>query len=254
MKTKAFFLLLTPIALLSFISPNSSNTYTPPGTVEIDAHIFMDETEITNISWQEYMYWTERIHGKTSEKYIATIPDSNVWNNAYKSHYLNHPAYRYYPVVGISWQQAKNFCKWRSDRVMEQVLLHKAQKPNKTYPTKITYRLPSPKEWEQIAKASYSEKTQKRITKKHKNHALANFKSENDSTKIHFTSPVYEYWPNKYGIYNMLGNVAEMTTVKGVAKGGSWSQCKNEVTVEQDFPYQSTQNWVGFRCICEVTF
>jgi len=36
---------------------------------------------------------------------------------------LRHPSYRDYPVVGVSWVQANDFCKWRSDRVNEQILV-----------------------------------------------------------------------------------------------------------------------------------
>tara|TARA_R110002050_G_scaffold175846_1_gene308685 strand:- start:2908 stop:3075 length:168 start_codon:yes stop_codon:yes gene_type:complete len=52
----------------------------------------------------------------------------------------------------------------------------------------------------------------------------------------------------------MLRNVAEMTSVEGIAKGGSWMQLESEVTVEGSFPYKNSENWVGFRCICEIEF
>jgi len=253
MRTKTIAILATTITLFSFIFPNKSKNYVPPGTVEIASNTFMDETEITNISWREYMYWTERIYGKTSEQYIATIPDSNVWNNEFKAHYLSHSAYQNYPVVGISWKQATAFCEWRSERVMEQVTIHKEMKPNKNYPTKVTYRLPSSEEWERIANASYSEKTEKKLQTKYAGASTANFHSPSPDV-ANTTSPVYQYWPNKYGTYNMLGNVAEMTNQKGIAKGGSWMQSKEDVSVNKNFTYKRPTNWVGFRCICEVVF
>ena len=52
------------------------------------------------------------------------LPDTASWRNklAYNelmvNYYLRHPAYRDYPVVGVSWLQA-NILKWRSDRVNE---------------------------------------------------------------------------------------------------------------------------------------
>lgn len=253
MKIKLFTILTISIGLLSFIPLSKKKSYCPPGTVEIATNLFMDETEITNISWQEYMYWMEQNHGKTSEEYLAVLPDTNVWNEMYKSMYLTHPAYRDYPVVGVTWKQAKAYCEWRSDRVMELILINKAEKPNKVYPTKVTYRLPTLEEWEHIASAGYSEKTQKALNKKHADSSKGNFKSS-DSNSVNVTAPVYQYWPNKYGIYNMLGNVAEMTSNEGVAKGGSWFQLEQDVTVEKNFELNQPENWVGFRCICEVEF
>lgn len=37
--------------------------------------------------------------------------------------YLRHPAYREYPVVGVTWQQANDYCAWRTDRVNERILI-----------------------------------------------------------------------------------------------------------------------------------
>ena len=254
MKTKTIAFAALSITLLSFIFPFKPKAYTPPGTVKISTNVFFDETEINNISWQEYIYWNEKEFGKSSDQYLATLPDSNVWPNTSNSFYLNHPQYRNYPVVGISWQQAKEFCAWRSERVMEQIEINKKSNPNKTYPTKIEYRLPSANEWEQVAQIGYSEKTIKTIAKKHSNCATGNFKNETTSEITHSTSPVYQYWPNAYGVYNLKGNVAEMIDVKGIAKGGSWTQLEKDVNLQENYKYNKPENWIGFRCICEVTF
>ena len=37
--------------------------------------------------------------------------------------YLRHPGYGQYPVVGVSWRQAVNYCKWRGERVNEKILI-----------------------------------------------------------------------------------------------------------------------------------
>ncbi len=34
-------------------------------------------------------------------------------------YYFRHPGFNNYPVVGVSWRQAYDFCLWRSDRVNE---------------------------------------------------------------------------------------------------------------------------------------
>lgn len=254
MKTKAFFFLSISIALFGFIAPPKTKTFVPPGTVIIQGNTFMDETEISNISWQEYMYWTKNKHGEKSDIYLATKPDSAVWEEPMLNLYISHPAYRDYPIVGVTWQQANDYCEWRSDRVMERILILQEDKPKMIVPSKITYRLPTPAEWESVAKAGYLEKTQSKLNKKYPNCNKANFKQNNMDDDNSTTSPVYQYWPNSYGVYNILGNVAEMTTENGVAKGGSWKQLEDNVSVDKNFAYQKAENWVGFRCICEVMY
>lgn len=91
---------------------------------------YMDETEVTNFMYTEYLYWINRTYGADyPEVYNNALPDTNIWreklayNESYVKYYLRHPAYRDYPVVGISWLQANNFAKWRTDRVNEQILI-----------------------------------------------------------------------------------------------------------------------------------
>jgi gliding motility-associated lipoprotein GldJ len=47
------------------------------------------------------------------------------YNETYVENYLRHPAYNFYPVVGVSWEQAMRYCSWRTDRVNEQILIDK---------------------------------------------------------------------------------------------------------------------------------
>ena len=91
---------------------------------------YMDETEITNQFWLEYVWWLKRIYGSSYPEIVErALPDTAAWRNklAYNepmvNYYLRHPAYRDYPVVGVSWLQANDFCKWRSDRVNEGILI-----------------------------------------------------------------------------------------------------------------------------------
>jgi gliding motility-associated lipoprotein GldJ len=91
---------------------------------------YMDETEISNLHWLEYLYWVKRVYGMDYPAvYEAALPDTLVWrrklayNEPYVDYYLRHPAYRDYPVVGVSWKQASEFCLWRTDRVNEQILI-----------------------------------------------------------------------------------------------------------------------------------
>lgn len=91
---------------------------------------YMDETEVTNTDYREYLYWTNRVFGPNYPQiYVKALPDTLVWrsklayNEPYVKYYFRHPAYQDYPVVGINWLQATDFCKWRTDRVNEFILV-----------------------------------------------------------------------------------------------------------------------------------
>ena len=91
---------------------------------------YMDETEVTNMFWLEYLNWLDRIYGENFPEIVErALPDTLVWreklayNEPMVDYYLRHPAYRDYPVVGVSWRQATDFCKWRTDRVNERILI-----------------------------------------------------------------------------------------------------------------------------------
>ena len=93
---------------------------------------FIDETEVTNKMYLEYLYWMKTIFSENfSEIYKASLPDTLVWRNPLGfnedmvMNYLRHPAFQNHPVVGISHKQAVKFAKWRTDRVNEQILVNK---------------------------------------------------------------------------------------------------------------------------------
>lgn len=91
---------------------------------------YMDQTEVSNIDYLEYLYWLDRIYGSEYPEMLKkALPDTLVWRNslAYNEPmvevYLRHPAYRDYPVVGVSWLQANDYALWRTDRVNEMLLI-----------------------------------------------------------------------------------------------------------------------------------
>jgi formylglycine-generating enzyme required for sulfatase activity len=90
----------------------------------------MDRTEVTNFHWLEYVYWMKRVYYKTYPHiYKKALPDTLCWRDPlsyrekFVEYYFRYPAYRDYPVVGVSWIQANDFCKWRTDRVNEYILV-----------------------------------------------------------------------------------------------------------------------------------
>ena len=90
---------------------------------------YMDETEVTNMMYLEYLDWIKRVYPPSDDNFRAiyngALPDTLVWRNrlgyneVMTENYLRHPGYAEYPVVGVSWIQAVEFANWRTDRVNE---------------------------------------------------------------------------------------------------------------------------------------
>lgn len=90
---------------------------------------YMDETEVTNLMYLEYLDYLKRVYPPEDPTYkniyLGALPDTLVWRNRLgyaemmTQNYLRHPGYAEYPVVGVSWIQAVEYAKWRTDRVNE---------------------------------------------------------------------------------------------------------------------------------------
>jgi len=93
---------------------------------------YIDEHEVTNVMYLEYLDWLKRTFPPENSEYrniyYGALPDTLVWrsplgsNEVFVENYLRHPAYQEYPVVGVSWVQAMQYANWRTDRVNEFIL------------------------------------------------------------------------------------------------------------------------------------
>ncbi|MFO7864235.1 MAG: SUMF1/EgtB/PvdO family nonheme iron enzyme [Salinivirgaceae bacterium] len=90
---------------------------------------YMDETEVKNVDYREFLYWLKRVFVSYPDVHENALPDTLVWrrplayNEPFVEYYFRHPAYQSYPVVGVNWLQANDFCSWRTDRVNEMRLI-----------------------------------------------------------------------------------------------------------------------------------
>lgn len=258
MKYKFIAIILISAVFLSFsFQKNVNNEVRPPGTVKIVENFFFDETELTNIDWREYVFWMKKEYGEDSKEYLSSLPDTTVWtkldqgfNEAMTKNYFSHPSFNSYPVVGISYNQAVHYCKWRTDRVKEMWALNfgKDNVPN------LEYRLPTKTEWALIANTGFKPLS-KKAKRKYKEMApsfFLNIKQEEISNGSFYTAPTRSFHPNKHGVYHLFGNVAEMTAEKGIAKGGGWLHDYDDVMSDTNFEYTEPTAWLGFRCVAEI--
>lgn len=227
--------------------------------------VFMKETEVSNFNYYEFVYSQSR----SEEEIAELLPDTTVWrkkneyNEPYVEYYFRHPAYREYPVVGISKEQAEKYCEWLSE-----VLIDKYRNDQKSDIDSVIVRLPTKREWIDAAKGGNDyyeypwEGHDIRITEgKFQGMIQANFVRGigdymgvaghlNDNADV--TAPVISYWPNDFGLYNCAGNVAEMIADDNVAMGGSWRSSGYDVKVTSEINATEPSSQIGFRYLVEV--
>lgn len=243
------------ISLVFFgLSFNYKAKFKPPGIAQINDSLYADITEVSNFSWREFELWTINKYGKYSKEHLAVLPDTLVWqdkkayNEPYVKFYYRHPAYNDYPVVGINYEQATQYCKWRTERV--ETLLNIKKKFNRP---KFEYRLPTNNEWEMLASASTMFFNNNGKDEKGK----ANFNCLNNDTSItseyaDVTSHIHSYKKDIFGLYNVIGNVSEIIYEKGYSKGGSWKDNIEDCRIGKVQTYTAPTSWLGFRCVCII--
>jgi len=221
---------------------------------------------------------------------VAIYPDTLVWladfayaqNEPLVQGYFSHPAFDNYPVVGLTWRQARAFTVWRT-----QLYEGYAQSRGMSPLSRLDYKLPTETEFEYAARGG-------RIGNDYpwggpyirnaKGCLMANFKPgrgnyiDDGGT---FTVAVNSYFPNDFGLYNMAGNVAEWTSSafdesastftndlnptlsyeakksdpevmkRKVIRGGSWKDIGYFLqNSTRTFEYQDTaKSYIGFRCV-----
>jgi gliding motility-associated lipoprotein GldK len=219
---------------------------------------------------------------------VPVYPDTLVWlsdfsyaaNEPMVEGYFSHPAYRNYPVVGVTWRQARAFNVWRTR-------YNENYKQSRGLPPRLEYALPTEAEFEYAARGG-------RIgtdypwggpyIKNAKGCLMANFKPGRGNYSDDggaYTVNVRSYFPNDYGLYNMAGNVAEWTKdafdesastfthdlapvleyeakasdpivmKRKVVRGGSWKDIGYFLqNSARTFEYQDTaKSYIGFRCV-----
>ncbi|HRV55849.1 MAG TPA: gliding motility lipoprotein GldK, partial [Mangrovimonas sp.] len=212
---------------------------------------------------------------------VEVYPDTTVWirdfaysyNEPMHNDYFWHDAYSEYPVVGVSWKQAKAFCQWRT------LNKNAYQKSKRKQPVNM-FRLPSEAEWEYAARGGLEAATYPwggPYTKTDRACFMANFKplrGDYAAEKALYTVEAKSFEPNDYNLYNMAGNVSEwvnasydpssyeyvstinpnvndMSNQRKVVRGGSWKDVAYYLQVSsRDYEYaDSARSYIGFRTV-----
>lgn len=126
--------------ILITLSFSIKKKITPPGTVFVKENFYADKLEVSNFAWLEYEMDIKNKFGANSQEYKDVLPDTTVWRNKknynepYVQYYYRHVAYRDYPVVGITYEQAINYCKWRTEKVKSLYFAKHKKELNIRYP------------------------------------------------------------------------------------------------------------------------
>ncbi|MBE16412.1 MAG: gliding motility lipoprotein GldK [Dokdonia sp.] len=212
---------------------------------------------------------------------VKIYPDTTVWikdfaysyNEPMHNDYFWHDAYGDYPVVGVSWMQAKAFCEWRT-------LYKNAYQKERNRQFVNRFRLPGEAEWEFAARGGLEGGDYPwggPYAKNDRGCFLANFKplrGDYGADQALYTVEVNAFEPNDFNLYNMAGNVSEwvassydpnsyeyMSTInpnvndkdnrRKVIRGGSWKDVAYFIQVSsRDYEYQdSARSYIGFRTV-----
>jgi len=198
------------------------------------------------IDYSKGATYGEKIEIKDRSSYIMrdvinVYPDTLVWisdftysfNEPMAKAYFWHPAYDHYPVVGVTWRQARAFSIWRTT-LMNSFLREEGQ------PIVQDYRLPTESEWEYAARGGQKNSMYPwggPYATNYKGCYIANFKPMRGNYPADgglTTVIVANNDPNDWGIYDMAGNVSEWTR-------NAWNPAAYSYTddLNPDYEYES---------------
>jgi hypothetical protein len=254
----------------------------PPNGILIANNVFLDDSEVMNLHYLEYLHFL--VQDSSEQAIIKAYPDTSIFGTKHLNHLLKHKNHYYKkkgekhiplsvihhdelkheptqkhhwwnyfsytgtkhnPVVGISYEQALAYCAWRSlfiTNLYNNVLKKKSKykKLNNKY-IQFEFSLPDADTWTKACKDDTYNNTS--------NYYIA----KPNSPKHEHPSAAFDNTPNTAGFYNLIGNAAEMTSSKGIAKGGSFLQTLEECKPTNNLTYSKPERWLGFRCMCKVT-
>ena len=245
----------------------------------------------------KYRFSFLKTKGNLKKEYVtdtvSVVTAEDIWSRDFPNaqltsldaNYFTHQSFDYYPVVGVSWRQARAYSDWRGKEMMANLM-----KNSYLSGYQLTFSLPTEAQWQYAAEGKIDPRDTIAGTKMTidgndgKEKLAVNYKqgegtySRDGAT---FTLPVKSYTPNKFGVYNMAGNVSEWTLdayspsavafvndlnpvllydadeqdadalKRKVVRGGSWKdngEQLNSETRNYSVDYEP-HSYIGFRCV-----
>ncbi len=237
--------------------------------VRLDADLFMMDTEVSN---GEYFQFVQNILLQKKNEYLDTIVTGKVdWATELFGE-LNRKVdmdvdESRLPVVNVSHRAAELYAQWLAEVYNDD--------PKRKDGRKVRFRLPTEEEliYASMAGHNYSPYPWGGYYYYNaKGCFLANFRtfdlSEEERAKVEAARatdkkglgcksealllvPTDAYFPNDYGLYNMVGNAAEMIDEPGKTFGGSWLDSPEESKIGRSIQRPSPHPSTGFRLVAE---
>jgi len=202
-------------------------------------HLEMDAFQISSlITFGEYKEYLEVIKRDSSSKfYFSQIPDSGMCLPENYKEYVSGDKYDNFPVMGVRWDAAMNYCRWKTMQ-------------NNKDSIKYIYRLPSESEW--LTAYNYlSESSVKHDLSQNYSDWLLNAFDEDSPNFMNTTNS--NHWNSFDYIYLAKNNEPHILHRKCVI-GDSYLFKMENLADYSDIPYYSYQGYrqIGFRVLKEM--
>ncbi|MGY5351973.1 T9SS ring complex lipoprotein PorK/GldK [Wenyingzhuangia sp. IMCC45533] len=271
------------------------NNYVDESYAEVMDQMYLPREDVggnrifdTSLLKYSYLESNKEVSSNVNEKNnmipvdLNVYPDTTVWardfaysnNDVMVKNYFWHAAYEEYPVVGVTWNQAKAFCNWRTKKKNDYLsaIGSGIKSPE--------FRLPTEAEWEFAARGGIENGKYPwggPYMTDSEGYYLANFRPKRNNLAADgftYTVEAFSYQANDYGLYNMAGNVSEWTSTaynitasyitsslsadvddpknkRKIIRGGSWKDIAYFLEVStKDYEYaDSAKSYIGFRTV-----
>ena len=240
---------------------------------KVKTNLFVCKYEVSNLEYRNFL--SDLKNSNKNENYQNNLPDTLCWNEIFNKrtltepfveYYFRYPSYNNYPVVGVSYESAINYCAW---------LTKNYNQSKKREFKKVFFKLLNKDEWTFAANGGDTSKSYtwgSGFIQNNKKRDLCNYRKieykydsatkkyqeieknniEKSLERNTIPSSVNSYFPNSFGIYNMCGNVAEMIEEKGIAKGGSYNDPAYNVKIASEENFLKPKADIGFRVAMKI--